>query len=328
MPSAIRARQLRLRLPKPRLTIALWPILLWLGLATAPALQAQDQDFTAPDWDTLATSAALQRAGIQLLSGHSEEPPIRSWAVVIPPGVSVSVRATDDPSGKISTGAFAQTYDACVAFNAGYFRMYDAPSTHVSLLRIADSTLVPVEPWVTRGRAQFPAYRAAFGILEDGSYDLSWPVMEGGRLMHLDMPLQNRPGRPAEDRGRVRPWLVRDAVAAGPMLVQDSLVFIPVDEEVFFGTSIPNVHPRTAIGYRSDGTLVALIVDGRQAQSRGVSLEELAAMMLDLGTVEALNLDGGGSSTLVVDGELVNRPNGDTYQRAVVSAISVDCASR
>ena len=328
MQSGIHARHRRHIRPKPPSRVTFWPILFLLWLATTPVLQAQDEAFMVPNWDTLATSTALQRVGIQLLAGHSEAPPIRSWAVVIPPSVSVSVRATDDPSGKISTGAFAQLYEACVAFNAGYFRMYDAPSTHVSLLRIADSTLVPVEPWVSRGGAQFPAYRAAFGIFDDGSYDLSWPIMEGGRLMHLDMPLQNRPGRPAEDRGRVRPWLVRDAVAAGPMLVQDSLAFIPVDEEVFFGTSIPNVHPRTAIGYRSDGALVALIVDGRQALSRGVSLEELAAMMLDLGTVEALNLDGGGSSTLVVDGALINRPNGDTYQRAVVSAITVDCASQ
>lgn len=79
------------------------------------------------------------------------------------------------------------------------------------------------------------------------------------------------------------------------------------------------------MGYRADGTLVLLIVDGRQVASRGVYLEELAAMMLELGCIEAINLDGGGSSTLVVNGTLLNRPEGNTSQREIMSAIVLTC---
>ncbi len=68
-----------------------------------------------------------------------------------------------------------------------------------------------------------------------------------------------------------------------------------------------------------------MVVDGRQTQSRGVDLDELARMMRGLGAVQALNLDGGGSSTLVVNGEVVNRPVGGTAEREVMSALVTFC---
>ena len=66
-----------------------------------------------------------------------------------------------------------------------------------------------------------------------------------------------------------------------------------------------------------------MVVDGRQASSRGVYLQELAVMMDNLDCVEAINLDGGGSSGIVVNGKILNRPTGTTAQREVMSAIAV-----
>ena len=70
--------------------------------------------------------------------------------------------------------------------------------------------------------------------------------------------------------------------------------------------------PRTAVGIRGD-TVLLLVVDGRAGRSRGVSLEETAKLMQWLGAEEALNLDGGGSSTLYIRGErargVVNHPS-------------------
>ena len=98
---------------------------------------------------------------------------------------------------------------------------------------------------------------------------------------------------------------------------------ITSNEEVFFGSSILNIHPRTAVGYRKNGELVLVVIDGRQVDSRGVDLMELAIIMKDLGCVEAINLDGGGSSAMVIDGKLINRPSGTSSQREVMSAIAV-----
>ncbi len=96
-------------------------------------------------------------------------------------------------------------------------------------------------------------------------------------------------------------------------------------EEAFFGKSFAKPHPRTAAGITKEGSLILMAVDGRQPGSRGVTLEELASLMHDLGVVEALNLDGGGSTTLVVNNTLVNRPRGGTSERQVMSAIATFC---
>ena len=118
-------------------------------------------------------------------------------------------------------------------------------------------------------------------------------------------------------------WNIRDAIQAGPVLINNSKINISIENEVFFDTKIPRINPRTAAGYTSDGKLILMVVDGRQAMSRGVYLEELAIMMYDLGCTEAINLDGGKSSGIVVNGILLNKPSGTSIQREVMSAIVV-----
>jgi len=76
-------------------------------------------------------------------------------------------------------------------------------------------------------------------------------------------------------------------------------------------------HPRTAIGFSKDSTKLFLItVDGRQEKSVGMTLRELADLMLKLGVYQGLNLDGGGSTTMVVNNAVVNNPSGGV-ERAV-----------
>ena len=120
-------------------------------------------------------------------------------------------------------------------------------------------------------------------------------------------------------------WPVHYAVAGGPSLIHDGSVRITTEEELFSSSPIPNVHPRTAVGITDDGYLILLVVDGRQSASRGVNLTDLAEILLNLGADSALNLDGGGSSSFVVNGQLINRPVGGTSEREIVSAISVIC---
>jgi hypothetical protein len=81
-------------------------------------------------------------------------------------------------------------------------------------------------------------------------------------------------------------------------------------------------HPRTAAAVRRDGTLVLVVVDGRDPQrSVGMSLPELTDLLLDLGAFSALNLDGGGSTTLVVGDEVRNGPSDSRGERANGDAI-------
>ena len=123
-------------------------------------------------------------------------------------------------------------------------------------------------------------------------------------------------------------WDVYEALHAGPILIKDSKIRVTTEEEVFFSSPVAGVQPRSAIGYTNDNHLILIVIDGRQVNSRGVYLEELAIIMKNLGCVDALNLDGGGSSVLLVKEELMNRPYGSNSMREIMSAISIHQTSK
>lgn len=83
-------------------------------------------------------------------------------------------------------------------------------------------------------------------------------------------------------------------------------------------------HPRTGVGFSRDSTTLYLItVDGRSESSSGMSLAEFASLMQALGVAQGLNLDGGGSTTLVIRGHVVNHPSDSTGERTVGNALLV-----
>jgi len=83
-------------------------------------------------------------------------------------------------------------------------------------------------------------------------------------------------------------------------------------------------HPRTAVGFsRDSSTLFLLTVDGRSENSGGMTLVELASVMRELGASQAMNFDGGGSTTMVVEGKVVNHPSDKEGERAVGNALLV-----
>lgn len=116
---------------------------------------------------------------------------------------------------------------------------------------------------------------------------------------------------------------VRYALGAGPRLVKDGQVYVTSQSEGFKPDVAVGRAPRSALGVTGDGRLILVTVGGRRSGlSIGVTLEELAQIMIELGARDALNLDGGGSSTLVVRGYVVNLPSGEG-ERKVGSAVLV-----
>jgi large repetitive protein len=102
------------------------------------------------------------------------------------------------------------------------------------------------------------------------------------------------------------------AVGGTPVLVRDGTRFVSTTGNDF----VTGRHPRTIVGWTADGEVLLVTVDGRQpGYSEGISLPDAAGLMIALGSVEALNLDGGGSATFVVDGEVVNRPSDRLVRR-------------
>ncbi len=106
----------------------------------------------------------------------------------------------------------------------------------------------------------------------------------------------------------------------GPGLVEDGEIAVEEGEEVGHAKAS---NPRTAIGMLNEGHYLFLVSDGRTGESEGLSLSELGELMAAMGCREAYNLDGGGSSTMVFLGEVVNNPttNGKRVSERSVSDI-------
>ena len=112
-------------------------------------------------------------------------------------------------------------------------------------------------------------------------------------------------------------------VSGLPRIIRDGKISVEADEGP--NKHIDPRHPRTAVGYDKSGKIIYfVVVDGRQpAYSVGMSLDELARFMVRIGVHQGLNLDGGGSSALVVKDQIVNRPSDTTGERAVSNALLV-----
>ena len=100
---------------------------------------------------------------------------------------------------------------------------------------------------------------------------------------------------------------VNHIISGGPYLVKNGEIFIDMTEQKL--GAIGGRNPRTAIGYTEEGNLIMVAVDGREGSSVGMTLRELAGFLQSIGCVNAMNLDGGGSTVMYVNGKIVNMPH-------------------
>ncbi len=100
---------------------------------------------------------------------------------------------------------------------------------------------------------------------------------------------------------------INHIISGGPYLLKEGNIF--VDTKIEKLNSITGKNPRTAIGYTKDNVLIMVTVDGRKEGSDGMTLDELAVFMKNLGCYEAINLDGGSSTVMYVDGKIYTGSN-------------------
>lgn len=110
---------------------------------------------------------------------------------------------------------------------------------------------------------------------------------------------------------------VSEAISFGPALVMNGRGTIKSGDGGW------GIAPRTAIGQRKDGAMIFLTIDGRQASSLGASLKDVQDIMLKYGAVNAINLDGGSSTTMYFDGDIINNTCDPLGERSVPSAVIV-----
>ncbi|PTX18855.1 uncharacterized protein DUF2233 [Pontibacter mucosus] len=166
-------------------------------------------------------------------------------------------------SGFLKTSEGAARVRAAAAINGSYFDTSKGGST---VFFKKDGQVINTT------RSGFTPYRenAGFAIAADGTISIEKKPAAGWNSLSEANTL----------------------LTSGPLLVYDDKPVTQVQE--VFNT---NRHPRTAIGLTADNRLIAVVVDGRFSEAHGMTTEELATVMHSLGCVEAMNLDGGGSST-------------------------------
>ena len=172
---------------------------------------------------------------------------------------------------------------------------------------------------------------SALGITKKRKADVAWTLTDSSRSFAYasqlapDTPIRDSVMRPSFTdlqtgyRLHYEKWKMKTAIGGGPVLVQEGRVKITNNEELkFAGKAIGDKHPRTCIGYTTDGYLIIMAIQGRfPGIAEGATLEQGARLLVGLGCVEALNLDGGGSSCLLINGKETIQPSDKGGQRPV-----------
>jgi hypothetical protein len=286
-------------------------------------------------------------ASVKVFEGYSsygDASPLRAWYVDVDLNdakLKVNPVLSNHELGREAASSMAKKSGALVAINGGYFDMTSKPAKTFSLVRQNGQTLVQNISKVNRPGRSYFVTRGAFGLMNrtgKGPWgEAAWISHIGDKIYAYDEPVRNTltvPALPPTETfpAGAREWNAVDAIGGGPVLIRKGQLVDTYENEVFFGSGFPGNSPyaRAAIGITKNNHLILFATDGKQkSHSIGLTLKHLADEMQRLGCVEALNLDGGGSETLVVNGEAINHPS-DGRERAITSivAISRDVSTR
>ena len=230
---------------------------------------------------------------------------------------------------------FNRNEQPLIVVNCSFFEFVQ--SRNVNLI-VQNSKIVGYDtPAVSRKGKDTMTYvhtlGSAFGIFKNGKMDIAFNYNDSGLATPFVMQSVYTPMIDSVRRLNInhpslsglKPWKVKHAFGGGPVLVQDGQVKISNNEEKkFAGKAIADKHPRTAIGYTKDGTMIILAIQGRmKGLAEGATLPQMAKIMVDLGCVEAMNLDGGGSSCLLINGKETIKPSDPTGQRPVPAVLVI-----
>lgn len=222
-----------------------------------------------------------------------------------------------------------------IVINAGFFYS-SGGKNYSSSLAVRNSEVLAYninyasEDWVT---IYYPT-RAAFLMSEGGDFDACWTYYRtGGNHYMYPSPADNTwEAKPAATPSASYPegaqaFSAKTAIGGGPLLIDGGKFRDSYVEELFNGTSgigPDSDQPRTAIGITADKKMITFVCEGREMTEgvKGLTTADVANVLLDLGCVEAINLDGGGSSCMLVNGKQTIKVS-DGSQRAVGSTVMI-----
>lgn len=294
-------------------------------------------------WTNVTSSYSAVPDGIDIYKSPDQLGGVKTIAFIAVANlqkVKWDVRSIDDPTIQGTKDAlktpstfFSETA-APVIINGGYFfseggKRYNA-SVAVSAGRTYGVNInYASQDWVTM-------YYPTRGVFQEknGKLSVGWTYWTGGATHYFyDEPAQNSWSKDplqvpdANFPVKAQAFNPETAIGGGPVLLKAGEVVNSWEAELLYGDGaddkMPTArHPRTAIGYTTDGCLVLFVCEGRGMTEgvAGMTFAEEAAVLKSLGCAEALNLDGGGSSCLLIQGtETIKVSDGE--QRPVASVI-------
>lgn len=290
-------------------------------------------------WNLLDSAYGLKGEGVHLYFSDSplEGQPSRAWYLEVPPRAGLRMQVDTGHGRRITPSSFSARNDTPLALiNTTFFSF--ATSANLNLV-VKEGQILAHSPHTAalRGKdsgTQVHYLRSAFGTDRKGRPDITWLYSDSTRrrvYAFQQDPLTVRDSRKIASfssfrkLARPRRWKAWTAVGGGPVLIWNGRIRITNNEErMFSGPAINDRHPRTAVGYREDGTILLLVVEGRRpGLAAGASLQQLAHLLLQLGCREAMNLDGGGSTCLLVKGQPTNYPSDNGVERPVPAVLMV-----
>lgn len=311
---------------------------------TIPDWPWADPSDPDPEWTDVTSSFGKISDGIQVLKAPSRlrgRNAVAYAAVIDLSKAAFRVWSIDNPDLQGTTEAFktpSEFYTSMskpsIVINAGFFYA-DGDKYYTSSLAVSEGRLYSPninyasEDWIS---IYYPT-RAAFVEHSDGSFEACWTYWNDGSHWIYQSPAQNSwASSPLKAPDATFPveaasFEAKTAIGGGPVLLKAGKIVNSYRQELFDGEGgimCDGRHPRTAVGITADRHLVLFVCEGREMTEGvpGYTTEEVARLMKGLGCTDAINLDGGGSSCMLVGGSETIKPS-DGSQRSVASFVYI-----
>jgi hypothetical protein len=291
----------------------------------------------APGWKYSATLSLNFPSGMQAFSFDTifNGRKVKAFCVAYDPSTNrFDFKPVMSTTAK-TTSQFASSESGLVyvAINGGFY----GGNQSYSLIKYNGATSSPNIKAVTRSfngsNASYYPTRAAFGFTSTGAPTTAWVYSVGAgndNIYSYPIPSPNAEGSvpqavPTETfPAGGSPWAAVSAIGGSPMLLRGGAVRIS-DVEELININNSTSRPRSALGYTASGRVVILAVEGDNANAGypGINLADLASMLGSLGCTDAINLDGGGSTSMVIGNQLTVRPGDSGVERPVISALLI-----
>lgn len=301
-----------------------------------PVAEDPNKDVVEAGWTNVGDTYGKLAEGINVYSSPETMEGRKAKAFIAVSSGSFDVWSIRDPQLQGSDDDLKtpkDVYDECgapIVINGGYFYT-DGGKNYAASLAVSDGELLAPninyasEDWV---KIYYPT-RGVFVQHNDGRTEAAWTYFSSKDKHYLyQEPAANSwsadpLGVPGSKDATA--FEAKTAIGAGPVLIKNGKIRNTGDEELFQKTEdvgYAKTNPRTAIGRTADGRIVLFVCEGREMTEgvAGYTTEEVAKILLDLGCVEALNLDGGGSTCMLVNGKETVKPS-DGRERRVGSCV-------